>query len=364
MDYSNESIYSENNFSKRKNSQSLSISMDHITSIPYASKLIAEIAPEIGATVWLEPDYWFVGEIRFSNGKKHLFRNTNFNVNPLWSIEIVKDKWYCSQFLRRYGYQVAESKTFFRDDLNRHLSIQRNIEDGWKYAKSLWLPVILKPNNLSKGAWVQRVDSEKEYFIAARAIQELSRVMLIEKMHAGQDYRVVVFQDEVISAYTRIPLEIIGDGVLSIEELLQRKQVYFIQTGRDTRINTSDPRIQRKLEKQGLWIQSIPSKWRTISLLDNANLSCWGESIDVSNVIHPDFVELAVKITKDMGLKLCWVDFMTKDISKPLSENSDYIIIELNGAPWLDNYLCSWAEQETIVRSLYKKILLELEKMI
>jgi hypothetical protein len=65
-----------------------------------------------------------------------------------------------------------------------------------------------------------------------------------------------------------------------------------------------------------------------------------------------------------MGLKLCWVDFMTKDISKPLSENSDYIIIELNGAPWLDNYLCSWAEQEAIVRSLYKKILLELEKMI
>ena len=34
-----------------------------------------------------------------------------------------------------------------------------------------------------------------------------------------------------------------------------------------------------------------------------------------------------------MGLKLCGVDFMTKDISKPLSENTDYIIIELNGAP-------------------------------
>jgi hypothetical protein len=31
--------------------------MNTETSIPYASKLIAEIAPEIGATVWLEPDY-------------------------------------------------------------------------------------------------------------------------------------------------------------------------------------------------------------------------------------------------------------------------------------------------------------------
>jgi D-alanine-D-alanine ligase-like ATP-grasp enzyme len=61
----------------------------------------------------------------------------------------------------------------------------------------------------------------------------------------------------------------------------------------------------------------------------------------VSDVLHSDFKELAIKVTKDMGLLLCGVDFMTQDICKPLSENPDYIIIELNGAPGLDNYLCS-----------------------
>lgn len=68
------------------------ISMDLPNKIPFASRLIAEVAPEIGASVWLEPEYGFVGEISFSNGKKHLFRNTNFNVNPLGSVEIARDK--------------------------------------------------------------------------------------------------------------------------------------------------------------------------------------------------------------------------------------------------------------------------------
>lgn len=60
--------------------------------IPYAVEMIREVAPEIGAQVWIEEEYGFVGEITFANGTRHLFRNTNFNVNPLGSVEIVKDK--------------------------------------------------------------------------------------------------------------------------------------------------------------------------------------------------------------------------------------------------------------------------------
>ncbi len=34
---------------------------------PFAARLMAEVAPEIGASVWLEPEYGFVGEITFAN---------------------------------------------------------------------------------------------------------------------------------------------------------------------------------------------------------------------------------------------------------------------------------------------------------
>jgi len=330
---------------------------------PFAARLMAEVAPEIGASVWLEPEYGFVGEITFANWKRHLFRNTNFNVNPLGSVEIVRDKGYCSTFLRRYWYQVAEGKTFFRDDLNDHIAVKRWMKEGWEYAKSLWLPVIVKPNNLSQGSWVQRVDSEEEYYIASNAIFDKTNVMIIERLHQGQDYRVVVFNDDIISAYTRIPLQVVGNGILTIRQLLTLKQEKFIQDGRDTIIDFEDPRITRKLEKQGLTFDSVLSDWQEVYLLDNANLSTGGESVDVTESIHPDFAMLAKKITKDMWLRLCGVDFMTRDITKPLSENTDYIVIELNWAPGLDNYMSSWNQQRDNVKAMYKKILITLSQI-
>lgn len=331
--------------------------------IPFAAKLIVEVAPEIGATVWLEPEYGFVGEITFANWKRHLFRNTNFNVNPLGSVEIVRDKWYCSIFLKRYWYQIAEGKTFFRDDLNEHINVKRWIKEGWGYAQSIWLPVIVKPNNLSQGSWVQRVDSEEEYYIAVNAIFEKTNVMIIERLHQGQDYRVVVFNDDIISAYTRIPLQVVGNGILTIRQLLDNKQETFIADWRDTIIDFDDPRITRKLSKQWFAFDSVLSQWQEVYLLDNANLSTGGESIDVTKKIHPDFVHLAKRITRDMWLRLCGVDFMTRDITKPLSENDDYIVIELNWAPGLDNYMSSGNQQRENVKLMYKKILITLSQI-
>ncbi len=331
-------------------------SVDHVLTLPdktpFAARLIAEAAPDLGATVWLEPEYGFVWEITFANGQRHFFRNTNFNVNPLWSVEIVRDKGYASLFLRRYGYRVAEGKTFFSEKLNSNISIKRDIDDGWDYAEWLGLPVIVKPNNLSQWVWVQKVDTKEEYYDAATSILEKSSVMVIERYHIGQDYRVVVFDNEIISAYTRIPLSVTGDGVSSIEQLLYIKQQQFVESGRDTIIDLADSRIHLKLSKQWMNYASIPDSGNQIFLLDNANLSTGWESIDVTHSIHPDFADLAIRSTRDMWLRLCGVDFMTRDIQLPLAENTDYIIIELNGAPGLDNYMSSGDEQLNNVKSM------------
>ncbi len=45
--------------------------------------LIKEVCKELGITAWIEPEYGYVGYIEYPNGKRDLFRNTNFNVNPL-----------------------------------------------------------------------------------------------------------------------------------------------------------------------------------------------------------------------------------------------------------------------------------------
>lgn len=60
----------------------------------------------------------------------------------------------------------------------------------------------------------------------------------------------VVFDDEIISAYMRIPLSITGNGTDTIRELIDTKQQDFIESGRDTLIDISDIRLISKLQKQ------------------------------------------------------------------------------------------------------------------
>jgi D-alanine-D-alanine ligase-like ATP-grasp enzyme len=325
----------------------------------FVSEILCRIAPRIGATVFLEPDYGFVGEITFREGKKALFRDRNFNINPQGSSEIARDKGYADFFLRRYGYDTIEGQTFFSEKLNERLTIKRSMDDGFRYAGTLGFPVVLKPNNLSQGTLVTKVHNKKEYYSAGRKILRRSSVMLVQRYYDGFDYRIVVLDDKVISAYQRIPLFVIGDGNSNVMKLALQKQKRFIRTGRDTEIELDDFRIALKLRRQKLGFKSVPVKGAQIFLLDNANLSAGGEAVDVTETIHRDFQRLAVNITKDMGLRMCGVDIITShDISTSLR---DYVIIEINSAPGLDNYASIGPEQEAKVDELYLNVLKALE---
>ena len=327
--------------------------------IPFVTEIIKRVAPRIGATLLIEPDYEFVGQITFKNGRKTLYRNTNFNINHLGSVEIARDKAYSSFFLKKMGYSVTEGQTFFSEKLCRHVKIKRTIDDGYAFATALGFPVIVKPNTLSQGALVAKVYNKRDYYKLAKKIFRRAPVLIVERFYEGRDYRIVVLDDEVISAYERIPLCVTGDGVSSILQLLEQKQADFIKAGRDTILDMNEFRMTDKLRRQKLTLASVLPKDKEIFLLDNANLSTGGESKDVTQIIHPDFIDLAVRITKDMGLRLCGVDIITQDISLPVK---DYVIIEINGAPGLDNYASMGHAQAEIVDELYLKVLKALER--
>ncbi|MDT7543139.1 MAG: hypothetical protein QOE33_3043 [Acidobacteriota bacterium] len=325
---------------------------------PFVTPIIRKLARKIGAKLIIEPEYGFVGHITFKNGKKTFFRSTNFNVNHLGSVEIARDKGYASFFLKKFGYRVPEGETFFSEKLCENLPIRRSIDDGFRYAQRLGFPVIIKPNNLSQGAFVNKVYNKGGYYRAARMIFKRTSVMLVQRFYSGKDYRIVVLGDEVISAYQRIPLYVIGNGKSTIKELLNLKQRGFAQEGRDTIIDVDDFRIKVKLQRQKLGLTSIPGDEEIIYLLDNANLSSGGDAVDLTKDIHPDFSNLAIGITKDMGLKLCGVDIITDDLTMPIRE---YVALEINGAPGLDNYASIGKRQAKVVEDLYLKVLRAIE---
>jgi len=326
---------------------------------PFVTDIITRVAPRIGARVMIEPEYGFVGQITFRNGKRVLFRDRNFNINPLGSSEIARDKGYSEFFLKHFGYKTPEGQTCFSDKLNERLATKRTIDDGFDFARSLGFPVILKPNNLSQGALVVKVHNKREFYAAAKRIFRRVSVMVVQRFYAGNDYRIVVLDDEVISAYQRIPLRVAGDGRSTVAELLEHKQQEFIRVGRDTEIDLDDFRLTSKLKRQRLGFDSVIPAGQELCLLDNSNLSTGGEAVDVTAKVHADFRRLAVNITRDMGLRMCGVDVITPgSITLPLE---DYVVIEINSAPGLDNYASIGDKQRRIVDGLYLKVLKALE---
>ena len=310
----------------------------------------------------MEPHWNIVGQIIFKNGRKSYFRYSSLNLNSLGSSEVAKDKDYANFFMKSMGYPtIPGSRTFFSDRWAKAIgSPRRNIDAAYKYAKRLGFPVIVKPNSGSQGLGVSLVRNKEEFYRAMRFVFERDRVGLVQRVVSGKDYRLVVLDKRVISAYERVPLNIIGNGKSTIFELLKKKQKDFVSSSRDTQIKTNDPRIAEKLKHQNLTLKSVPRKGDRIYLLDNANLSTGGDSIDVTANVHPDFYRLAVQLTKDMDLRLCGVDLMIDgDISgKP----GKYWILEINSAPGLDHYAKSGKAQEKIVENLYLEVLKSMEK--
>ncbi len=331
--------------------------------IPYLTKLITKLAPKIGARVVVEPKWGIAAQIIYKNGVVRSLRMYSLDLNHIASADIAKDKDYAKFFMEKKGYPVAEGQTFFSDRWAQAINSKRTISQSIKYAEKLGYPLIVKPNSQSQGSGVSLVFNSSELKSALLEIFKIDKVALIERYLPGRDYRVVVLDGEIISAYERTALSVAGDGKSSILNLLKQKQKIFNKNGRDTRINFLDSRMKMKLRKQGLVFTSILPKGRKIFLLDNANLSTGGDSTDVTSKISQGFKKIAVNLTRDMGLRIAGVDFMvTKGDITQNPKNCKYYIIEINAAPGLDHYVTTGTKQKKIVETMYLKVLKALGK--
>jgi len=317
----------------------------------------------VGARVIVEPEWRIAAQINYKNGVVRSLRYLSLDLNHIASSDIARDKDYAKFFMKTKGYPVAEGRTVFSDAWAKALKSKRTIFYAVKYAKKLGYPLIAKPNSKSQGTDVCLVFNEKELKYALREIFKGDRVAIIERYLPGKDYRIVVLDGEIISAYERIPLSVIGDGKHSVLSLLKKKQKDFIKFDRDTRINFNDPRIKMKLKRQGLSFKSVLSKSQQIFLLDNANLSTGGDALDVTHTIHRGFFKIATELTRDMGLRIAGVDIMVT--SGDITENPKdckYYIIEINAAPGLDHYVTTGHVQRKAVEAMYLKVLKALGK--
>ena len=312
----------------------------------------------------VEPQYGYVARLVYHSGAVRLLRGTNMDANGLGAAEIARDKGYTKYFLQRLGYQVPHGETFlfphYVDQIHRNLGRYavpkyRRVEDAPAYvADTLRYPCYVKPNSGSQGRGVSRVVNEAELRAVLEHLTELRiSAAVIEEEIPVPDYRVVVWRDEIVACYLRVPLQITGNGDATVRELLVREQARQMALGRDTVIHLDDPRIARRLRSHGWDLHTVLPDGHLYRVYDISNLSAGGEARDCTEALHPHWRELCVRLTREMGLQLCGVDLACADLTSPDAASS---ILEINPAPGMDHYAAMGPRQMALVRDFYRRL--------
>ena len=164
-------------------------------------------------------------------------------------------------------------------------------EQGWAAALEIGLPVVVKPRDGNQGKGVTVNISGREHFDCAfRAAAEHGAVM-VEKYLPGDDFRLLVVGDRLVAAARRDPPQVIGDGVHTVRQLVERVNADPRRGDGHatslTKIRFDDIAVAR-LAAQDLTPESVPVKGRRVVLRNNANLSTGGTATDVTDDVHPD----------------------------------------------------------------------------
>jgi len=240
------------------------------------------------------------------------------------AVELASDKEETNKILAMIGLPVPKQELVQSGDA------------AVRAARRIGYPVVVKPYNGNHGRAVSiHLTTEEAVRTAFVAAQEVSRSVLVESFITGDDHRLLVVNGTLVAATRRTPGHVVGDGKRTVAELID---VVNLDPRRGighekvlTRLEL-DAQAERLLAKKGYTGASVPPAGEVVYLRSTANLSTGGTATDVTDVIHPDNAEMAVRAIQAIGLDVGGVDFLCDDITLSYKKHGG-AICELNAAP-------------------------------
>ena len=240
------------------------------------------------------------------------------------AVEIAGDKEETNKLLAALGLPVPQQR------------LVRSADEAVRAAERIGYPVVVKPYNANhgRGVSIHLMDAEQVRLAVAEA-QLHARSVIVERFITGLDHRMLVVNGELVAASKRMPGHVVGDGVRTIQALVADVNADPQRGIGHEKVLTRiefDAQADRMMEKVAYTRTSVPPAGDIVYLRATANLSTGGTAIDVTDVVHPDNVEMAVRTIQAVGLDVGGVDFLTPDITESYKVNGG-AICEVNAAP-------------------------------
>ncbi|ASU38577.1 cyanophycin synthetase [Herbaspirillum sp. meg3] len=220
--------------------------------------------------------------------------------------------------------------------------VVETVEDAWAAAQEIAAPVVIKPRDGNQGKGVAvNISTQEQVTAAFNAAVKISDEIIVERYMPGHDYRLLVIGKHLVAAARRDPPQVIGDGVHTIRQLVDKVNSDPLRGDGHatslTKIRFDDIALAT-LAKQNYDAESIPPQGARIVLRNNANLSTGGTATDVTDDVHPELAARAIAAAQMVGLDICGVDIVCNSVHKPLEEQEGGVV-EVNAAPGLRMHL-------------------------
>ncbi len=240
------------------------------------------------------------------------------------AVELAGDKEETNSILRDLGLPVPQQL------------LVRNKREAVRAAKRIGFPVVLKPlaGNHGRGVAIN-LCTDEDVENGFEKASEHGRTIIVESYIEGFDHRLLVVDGQLVAAAKRVPGHVVGDGKQTIEQLVNKVNEDPRRGVGHEKVLTRlefDDQAQRLLAKLGYDRDTVPKKGEQVYLRSTANLSTGGTAIDVTDVIHPDNRDMAIRAIKAIGLDIGGVDFLTKDITESYRDAGGGIC-EVNAGP-------------------------------
>ncbi|RDK88243.1 cyanophycin synthetase [Marinirhabdus gelatinilytica] len=272
---------------------------------------------------WLRLNQYSLCQLGYGANQKRIQATVTSETSSI-GVELACDKEDTKYLLEQAEVEVP------RGDI---ISKERSLEEACRY---VGFPLVIKPidGNHGRGITVD-IQNYEDALVAFHAAKEVSRRVIVEKYITGEDYRLLVINNELVAGAKRTPAHVIGNGKSTVQELID-------ETNKDPRRGYGHEKVLTQItvndltktiiKDAGKALESVLEEGEILILKDTANLSTGGTAEDITDIIHPANVSMAERISKIIDLDICGIDIMTTDITKPLSETGG-AVLEVNAGP-------------------------------
>ncbi len=240
------------------------------------------------------------------------------------AVELASDKEETNRLLANLGLPVPRQR------------LVQSAEDAVAAAERVGYPVVVKPFNANHGRGISiHLSTPEQVSTAFEVAREHSRSVIVESFITGDDHRMLVINGELVAVSRRVPGHVVGDGVHTIEQLVDQVNGDPRRGIGHEKVLTRlvfDQQAETMLARKGYTKESVPAAGERVFLRSTGNLSTGGTATDVTDLVHPDNAEMAARAVKAIGLDVGGVDFLTTDITESYKDIGG-AICEINAAP-------------------------------